>query len=67
MESKVNPWTLESLIITSRTESLSALIATSINIWQKNVDQRKKKVKPGNVLNVRKKDISLKTTKKYSQ
>jgi len=67
MEGEVSLWTLESPTITSRTESLSASIATSMDTWQKNADQRKKNIKLGNVLNVRKKNTLPKTAKEYSQ
>jgi len=55
MEVKNSPWTLERITITSRTESLSASIATSIAIWLKNAGRRKRK-KPRSVLNVTKRD-----------
>jgi len=38
MEDEVSPWTLESPMTTSKTESLSASITTSTDTWQKNAD-----------------------------
>jgi len=48
----------------SRTESLSASIATSMGIWQKNADQRGKNKKLEHALNVIRKNILLETAKK---
>jgi len=61
-----NQWTLESPTRTLKMGSLSALIATSTDTWQKNADKRKKNTKPGNVSNVRKKNTSPRTAKKHS-
>jgi len=57
IESEVSPWTLESPMTTSKTESLSASTATSTDTWPRNAEQRRKNRKPEHVLNVTKKDI----------
>jgi len=51
----------------SRMGSLSASIATSIGIWQRNADQRRRNKKPGDALNVTRKDISPETAKESKQ
>ena len=56
-EGEVSLWTLGSPNVS---------IATNIDTWQKNTDQRRKKVKPGNVSNARKKDTLPRTTKEHS-
>jgi len=38
MEDEVSPWTLESPMTTSKTESLSASTATNTDIWQRNAE-----------------------------
>jgi len=43
IEDENNPWTLERVMTTSRTESLSASIATNMTIWPKNTGRRKKR------------------------
>jgi len=57
MEGEDSLWTLKSLTKTSRMENQNTLIATNIDIWQRNADQRRKKEKQGNVSNVTKKSI----------
>jgi len=52
MEDKDNLWTLGSPTRTSKTGSPSASIATSIVIWQRNADQKKRNKKHECVLNV---------------
>ena len=56
MEGKVNLWTLESLTTTSGMGSQSASIVTSMNIWQRNTSQKRKKTS-NNALNMIKKGI----------
>ena len=63
MENEDNQWTLEDLIITSKMESQSALTVTSMDIWQRNAEQKRKNKKPGSISNVTRKDTSPKTTK----
>ena len=63
MEDEDNQWTLESSVITSRIGSLSASIATSTDIWQKNADWKKRNEKHKHVLNVTRRDISPKIVK----
>ena len=57
MEGEISLWILESPMTISRTESLSASIATSMDIWKKNADQRRKNIILGNVSNATKKGI----------
>ena len=52
MEEEDNPWTLGSLMKTSRMGSPSASIATSTVIWQRNANQRRRNEKHELVLNV---------------
>ena len=66
-EDEDNQWTLESPMITSKTESLSASTVTSIDTWQRNAEQRRKNEKPGHALNVTRKDISPETAKESKQ
>ena len=47
----------------SRIESLSASIATSMSIWQRNADQRRRNEKPGHALNITRKNILPETAK----
>ena len=42
MKGKNSPWTLESLTIISRTESLSASTTTSMEIWPRNIGKKEK-------------------------
>jgi len=57
MEGKDSLWTLESPTRTSRMENQNALIATNMDTWQKNADQRRKNEKQGNVSNMTRKGI----------
>jgi len=66
MEDKDNPWTLESPMKTSKMGSPSVSIVTSIVIWQKNADQKRRNKKHKCVLNVTRKDTLLKTVKENS-
>jgi len=52
---------------TLRMGRLSASIATSMNIWQKNTNPRRKNEKHELVSNVTRRSILLKTIKKHSQ
>jgi len=54
---------LERATTTSKTGNQSVLIATSTNIWLKNVGTRRKKRKLGSVSSVTKKDTSQRTVK----
>jgi len=47
----------------SKMGSLSASIATSIGIWQRNANQRRRNKKPGHALDVTRMDISPETAK----
>ena len=67
MEDRVSPWTLESPMITSKTESLSASTATSMDTWPRNADRRRKNMKLGSVSNAKKKGILKKTAKRSKQ
>jgi len=58
-----NLWTLGSLITTSKTGSLSASIATSMDTWQRNANRKGKNEKQGHVSNARRKGISPRTAK----
>jgi len=51
----------------SKKRSLSASIATSIAIWQKNADSRRKNEKHELVSNVTRRGILPKTVKEHSQ
>ena len=64
MEEEDNQWISGNPTRISKTGSLSASIATSIGIWQRNADQRKRNKKLGHALNVTRKDISPETAKK---
>jgi len=57
---------LEKTIITSRTGNQSASIATSMGIWPKNTERRKRR-KLKNVLNATKKNTLLNIAKKSNQ
>jgi len=58
---------LERVTTISRIESLSASIATSMAIWQKNANPRRKNEKHKLVSNVIRRGTLLKTVKKHSQ
>jgi len=57
MEDKDNQWILESPITISKIESPSASIATSMVIWQRNADQKRRNEKHKHALNVTRKGI----------
>ena len=67
IEDEDNPWTLGSLMRTSKTGSPSASTATNIVIWQRNADQRRKNRKREPVSNVTRKSTSPKITKESRQ
>ena len=52
MEDEDNPWTLGSPMKTSKTGSPNTSIATSMVIWQRNADQRRRNEKHELALNV---------------
>jgi len=58
-----NQWTLESSTRTLKMGSLSASTITSMNIWQKNAEQRRRNEKPEHASNITKKDTSPKIIK----
>ena len=60
-------WTLESPTRTSRMESLSASTATSMDTWQRSVNQRKRNKKHEHVSNVTRKGILPKIAKANRQ
>ena len=64
-EGKVSPWTSESTMIISRTESQSASTTTNTAIWPRNVGRRRKK-KPESASNAKERDILSRTVKKNS-
>ena len=66
-ESEDSPWILERVMTISKKRSLSASIATSIAIWQKNADSRRKNEKHELVSNVTRRGILPKTVKEHSQ
>jgi len=56
-ESENSPWALENPMSILRIENQSVSIATSMNPWQKNANQRRKKEKQGDDSSAIKKDI----------
>ena len=58
-----NQWTLGSPTTTSRIGSLSASIATNMDTWQRNADQKRRNEKREHVLNVTRRGILPKTAK----
>jgi len=58
-----NQWTLESPTTISKTGSLSASIAISMDTWQKNADRRRRNEKHERVLNVTRRGILPKTAR----
>ena len=64
MESENNQWILESPMIISRMGSSSALIATSMVIWQRNADQKRRNKKHKYVLNTIRRGTLPRTVKK---
>ena len=67
MEDEDNQWILGSPMITSRIGSLSASIVTSMAIWQKNANWRRKNKKHGCVLNTTRRGILPKIAKENRQ
>ena len=67
MEDKDNQWILGSPMITSRIGSLSVPIVTSMAIWQKNDNWRRKNKKHGCVLNITRRGILPKIAKENRQ
>jgi len=63
MEDKDNPWTLGSPMKTSKMGSPSASIVTSIDIWQKNANQRRRNKKHELVSNTTRRGTLLKIVK----
>jgi len=63
MEDEDNQWTLGSPMITSRMRSLSALIVTSTDIWQKSANWKRRNEKHKCVLNVTRRGILPKIAK----
>ena len=63
MEEENNQWTLGSPMIISKTGSLSASIVTSMDIWQRNAEQRRRNKKNKHVLNVTRRGTLSKTVK----
>ena len=58
-----NQWTLGSPTTTSRIGSLSASIATNMDTWKRNADQKRRNEKREHVLNVTRRGILPKTAK----
>jgi len=63
MEEEDNQWTLESPTITTRMGSPNASTITSMDIWQKSAERKRKNAKQGHVLNARRKNISPRIVK----
>ena len=63
MEEEDNQWTLGSPMIISKTGSLSASIVTSMDIWQRNAEQRRRNKKNKHVLNMTRRGTLSKTVK----
>ena len=61
MVEKDSQWTLESPTIISKTGSLSASIATSMDTWQRNADRKRRNEKHECVLNATRRGILPKT------
>ena len=67
MEEGDNQWILESPTTTSKTGSLNASIETSMDIWQRNAEQRRKNGKHEHALNATRRDTLPRTAKKSRQ
>jgi len=67
MEDEDNPWTLGSPMKTSKMESPSASIATSMIIWQRNADWKRRNEKHEGVLNVTRRGTLPKTVERNSR
>jgi len=65
-EGKNSPWTLGKVMTILRMGSLSASTATSMAIWQKNTDPRRKNEKNELVSNVTRRGTLPKTVKEHS-
>ena len=63
MKKEDNQQILRNPMRISRIGSLSASIATSMSIWQRNADQRRRNEKPGHALNITRKNILPETAK----
>ena len=63
MEEEDNQWTLGSPTTISKMGSLSASIAISTDIWQRNAEQRRRNEKYEHVLNVTRRGTLPKTVK----
>jgi len=63
MEEEDNQWILGSPMTFSKMESLSVSIATSMDIWQRNAEWRRKNEKHKHVLNVTRRGTLPKTVK----
>jgi len=67
MEEENSQWILGSLMTISKIESLSASIATSMDIWQRSSKQRRRNKKYERILNATRKGILPKTAKRKVQ
>jgi len=67
MEDEDNPWTLGSPMTISKTGSPSASIATSMVIWQRNADQKRRNEKHKHALNVTRNGILPRIVKENRQ
>jgi len=63
MEEEDNQWILESPMTNSKMGSLSASIATNMDIWQRNAEQKRRNEKHEHVLNVTRRGILPRTAK----
>jgi len=63
MEEENNQWILESPTTISKMGSLSASIATNMDIWQRNTKQKRRNEKHKHVLNITRRGILPRTTK----
>jgi len=64
MEEEDSQWILGSPMTISKMGSLSASIATSTDIWQRSVEQRRRNKKHEHVLNMTRRGILPKTAKR---
>ena len=67
MEEENNQWILESPMIISRMGSSSALIATSMVIWQRNAKQKRRNEKHEYASNATRRGILLESAKANRQ
>ena len=63
VEKEDNQWILESPMTISKTESLSASIITSMDIWQRNAEWKRRNERHKHVLNVTRRGTLPKTVK----